>query len=1369
MSVSFATSARFIAKMKKRRRGGGLSPLKLLLVLVLSLSLLPSFAFADDPPQDDPPTRYSLTSELDPDSLYEGGSLRYDQSYIFQNGKLISNKINGPSGTAAPGEYVTLFATPSSGFRLAPGSLVLNGDPDALSDMGSYYRFVMPAEDVHIAASFTAVEGSRGFYLDAAIQNGTVRPAMTSVVVGTSTYINIRPAEGYQLKPGSLMLDDIPLGLSPSNSARSASFVMPDHDVSVTALFEPIPTYQILFESGQGGSLNADPSAARAGDTVNVSAMPDEGYRLVQGSVTARDASGGEVALVPGTLYLYRTYSFVMPASAITIEASFEPAGTAPERGPADLTIATVEELEAFRDAVNAGEPFTGKLVCLAADIDLTGRSWTPIGIAGRGNDAFEGVFDGAGHTVTLDGYGLFRKVLNGIVENLTTTGTMTQGGGAVASSAYNSHFSNCKNYASAAILKTNSSPGAISGIVLDCLYMGPESESTNDLYYGLDWFTGELVAIEEIGVFDCINYGDIFLQREEKAYGQHWIEISGSAAGISFRAERIVNCSNEGDITAGSYGTPAYTLGCAKVSIERSYTTGNLTSAGYNSAHMAGDNSAYIAGDGSIIESRAAIVDSYATGDYLNLNEGGHGSVSVNAIRTKGEIINCYVAGTRSASYGGSTHTLVSTEAFGWGLGDFALEPANLTNCYEYPKDSFGAAQLSPAFKDDTNGVNGDLPLLSWQPDEVAETEYVVTVSVTAADDPFNGAVIHVFTDAARTQELVSPDGVWHLRTGVYYYTVSAQGYATEQGSFRVRYSDLDVSLALRPKATVSFTLVPTDMSFVLTEFTSTTPLEPASASGATLVYELYAGKTYRFDVSAPGYNGMTREFAAKDGTSFDVALTPSSYGVGEGTYIWGSGNASKPSYVSGGGTYWLGEGATGTITLATDEPVTLVGTGALQSDAYSNVYIDCTREGTDLTVKDLSISNTIGATNMIAYQGQGNHLRFAGVSILDQNTGATGYAMVHVNSSTELEVGGVTADDTLYFYKREQGAGIGGNGGASGSEGQAPEYNGGITITGGRLFMKNSKQGALIGSGADASSTQFTPGPIVIKGGELNFIAISRGSALGGSAGSSGGATGADVTIEGGTINFNIDWSGAAIGGGGSESGNTSKGGVLHYLGGSIRTFIDYNATDSNGDGDTSDTLWPGVTSTGVSDVAITADKVDGEGDPVYLLPFDTSQLSGDAEYFAVSVDGNELYSGGLHRYAYVNEDLYKDLQVPVSFTMDNWVPLNDPHLYLYLTGDEHTLEVNGEEFAVSFDEASGAFDVTPLTDGPSVGAPGSGDLDGDGTATAAEALQVARAAIFGYGDWSAALVAAADIDGDSVVTASDAYRALRKAAGF
>ena len=69
-------------------------------------------------------------------------------------------------------------------------------------------------------------------------------------------------------------------------------------------------------------------------------------------------------------------------------------------------TIANLNDLIAFRNAVNAGNDFAGKTVTLTADIDLTGVVWTPIGSSNYDKspaDAkkFAGTFDGGNYTIT--------------------------------------------------------------------------------------------------------------------------------------------------------------------------------------------------------------------------------------------------------------------------------------------------------------------------------------------------------------------------------------------------------------------------------------------------------------------------------------------------------------------------------------------------------------------------------------------------------------------------------------------------------------------------------------------------------------------------------------------------------------------------------------------------------------------------------------------------------------------------------------------------------------------------------------------------------------------------------------------------------
>ena len=71
-----------------------------------------------------------------------------------------------------------------------------------------------------------------------------------------------------------------------------------------------------------------------------------------------------------------------------------------PPEGPHDrvVDIGDREALLEFARQVNSGETAPGTLYRLTADIDLKGKSWTPVGL--DPNAAFHGCFDGCGHKI---------------------------------------------------------------------------------------------------------------------------------------------------------------------------------------------------------------------------------------------------------------------------------------------------------------------------------------------------------------------------------------------------------------------------------------------------------------------------------------------------------------------------------------------------------------------------------------------------------------------------------------------------------------------------------------------------------------------------------------------------------------------------------------------------------------------------------------------------------------------------------------------------------------------------------------------------------------------------------------------------------
>ena len=79
-----------------------------------------------------------------------------------------------------------------------------------------------------------------------------------------------------------------------------------------------------------GGSVTVSPKNAKKGDTVTATVKPDSGYALDQLTVTAKNGSTVKLTEQGGG-----KYTFTMPASAVTVEASFV---KAEQPGAADFT-----------------------------------------------------------------------------------------------------------------------------------------------------------------------------------------------------------------------------------------------------------------------------------------------------------------------------------------------------------------------------------------------------------------------------------------------------------------------------------------------------------------------------------------------------------------------------------------------------------------------------------------------------------------------------------------------------------------------------------------------------------------------------------------------------------------------------------------------------------------------------------------------------------------------------------------------------------------------------------------------------------------------------------------------------------------------
>ena len=151
--------------------------------------------------------------------------------------------------------------------------------------------------------------------------NGSASADYATAVAGTEITLTATPNKGYHFKEWQVISGDVTI--------TNDKFLMPNGNVEVKAIFEKntstgggtgtgATTYPITVKSAKNGDVTASHRSAAKGVTVTLTVDPDKGYVL--DTLTVLDGKDKELKLTEKN----GKFTFTMPASKVTVEASFK-------------------------------------------------------------------------------------------------------------------------------------------------------------------------------------------------------------------------------------------------------------------------------------------------------------------------------------------------------------------------------------------------------------------------------------------------------------------------------------------------------------------------------------------------------------------------------------------------------------------------------------------------------------------------------------------------------------------------------------------------------------------------------------------------------------------------------------------------------------------------------------------------------------------------------------------------------------------------------------------------------------------------------------------------------------------------------------
>ncbi|MBR3059205.1 MAG: InlB B-repeat-containing protein [Oscillospiraceae bacterium] len=149
------------------------------------------------------------------------------------------------------------------------------------------------------------------------------------------------------------------------NGTWEPEIVPAEGDAEYTAGFDSTPIYAISLVQPQGGALTADVQTAAEGEAVTVTLTPEAGYDIVEAYITYTVDGTEENRRLQGE---NGTYTFEMPAAAVTVEAMLEgQVFSIRALDPEEVDAITTVVVDGMEDATEAR---TGDLVTVRVSWD---------------------------------------------------------------------------------------------------------------------------------------------------------------------------------------------------------------------------------------------------------------------------------------------------------------------------------------------------------------------------------------------------------------------------------------------------------------------------------------------------------------------------------------------------------------------------------------------------------------------------------------------------------------------------------------------------------------------------------------------------------------------------------------------------------------------------------------------------------------------------------------------------------------------------------------------------------------------------------------------------------------------------------------